>query len=96
MSIDSPSRAAWLVPALLGAVVGPALQLQQPALWPAAAYGLLLAAALGTALLLARLRALAGRRAPALLLAALAAFALCGLRATWFSADALAPQLEGR
>ena len=36
----------WMAPALLGAVLGPALQLQQPVLWPWPAYASALAVSL--------------------------------------------------
>lgn len=92
------NRAAhWLAPALLGFVGGNALQLRQAALFDAAVYAVLLA--LGTAalcwLLLRGGDRPAHRAAMALALAALA-FALTGLRAAAFRAQALAPQLEGR
>ena len=85
---------AWLL--------GVALQLQQPVLWPV----VWLSASTGAALLLGaaawRWRHDAGRhgRAAALLLLAFAAFALAfastSLRAAWQLADALQPALEGR
>ncbi|BEP92623.1 DNA internalization-related competence protein ComEC/Rec2 [Acidovorax sp. A79] len=97
----------WLVPALLlGAVSGAALQLQQPALWPAAAYAALLvvACALGwcARAVHGRPRAAAGRgaRAAATVLAlcagALAMFAGAGLRAVDYMEEGLAPALEGQ
>ena len=85
----------WL-PALLAAVLGPALQLQQAALWPVAAY----AGLLGAGLLLAGLCAWrpATRAAPWCLAAgvAVAAFGLCGARAAVYMDQALAAALEGR
>jgi len=85
-----------MTPALLGAVIGPALQLQQPRLWDWPLYAGM--AALALALIsLSRLRERAGVRAIAVLLAAaLLAFGACGLRAVHFSSQALDPQLEGR
>ena len=86
---------------LPGAVLGVALQLQQPRLWPVVAYlGLLVVAAL-----LAGLVAWAGSRrrglalglglGAALLAGALLAAGSTGLRATWHLAQGLAPGLEG-
>ncbi len=109
----SPSTSArvraplWRVPAvLLGVVVGAALQLQQPVLWPAGVYGvLLLAAALtgGFALVVARRRSVGWLGWPRWVtlacigsVAALAMFALCGLRAASYAEQALAPALEGQ
>ncbi|MDB5874033.1 MAG: internalization-related competence protein-like protein [Ramlibacter sp.] len=85
-----------LTSALLGAVLGPALQLQQPALWDWQVYAL--AVAFGLALFFSlSLWERAGVRAlVALLAAASLAFAFCGLRALQFSSQALDPQLEGR
>jgi len=106
---DNPRRGGWMTPALLGAVLGPALQLQQPALWAAGVYASL--AALGLAVLAVAysisprkwavyslsLRERAGVRASAALLAtALVAFGLTGLRASHFIAHGLDPALEGR
>lgn len=97
----------WRVPAvLLGVVVGAALQLQQPALWTAGVYGaLLLAATLagGFALGVARRRSVGWLGWPRWvslawigIVAALAMFALCGLRASIYAEQALAPALEGQ
>jgi competence protein ComEC len=106
---DNPRRGGWMTPALLGAVLGPALQLQQPALWAGAVYGSM--AALGLGMLAAvfslgvRARVVqslarwqrAGVRAVVVLLAAvLLAFGLTGLRASHFIARGLDPALEGR
>lgn len=94
----SPGGRLW-VPLLAGAVLGPAVQLQQPDLWGSAAYLALGGAAL---LLLGVLLVRgAGSRAPierglALLLAASLAFGLCGARAAAFSLRGLDPSLEGR
>ncbi|MBA3772849.1 MAG: DNA internalization-related competence protein ComEC/Rec2 [Ramlibacter sp.] len=87
----------WITPALLGAVVGTAVQLHQPALWDGAAYALLAAAAVGT-LFFARSprhRWVTGPAAVLLAIAA-AAFAVAGLRACAFAAQALDPAMEGR
>ncbi|MGZ5182440.1 MAG: DNA internalization-related competence protein ComEC/Rec2 [Ramlibacter sp.] len=86
------------VPLLLGAVLGPAAQLQQAALWPSPGYAALLAAALLALAAVLRLRAgfAPARLLAACCLAALAAFALCGARAAVFAGDGLDPSLEGR
>jgi competence protein ComEC len=84
-----------LAPALLGLVLGPALQLQQPALWPLASYLACVAGGLLVCALGLRLRHwLRG----AVLLAALAAVAggVTGWRASAYLADALDPRREGR
>lgn len=90
-----PAPRPWhLTAALLGALLGVALQLQQALLWPWPAY----AALLGTGLLLAGW-AVAARRwggAGVLFVAVALLYGLCGLRATLFQAQALAPALEGR
>lgn len=86
-------KPAAIAPLLLGAVLGPALQLQQPQLWPAWIY--LAIAAVGAVTLVASL----ARHAPlpvVLLCAASLCGATTGLRAAAFSADALQPALEGR
>jgi competence protein ComEC len=85
------------VAGLAGAVAGPALQLQQAALWPAAAYALLAAAGLLAAWSALRMRSLRRQR-PWLLFASLAlvAGAATGLRAVAFVSQALDPALEGR
>ena len=78
----------WRLPAaLLGGLLGTALQLQQGALWPWPAYAGTLAIALACIWKLPRLTWLA---------AALLMWSVCGLRAAAFLAGALAPQLEGR
>ena len=104
--MPTPGRAPrpWHLPAaLLGAVLGVALQLQQPALWPRAAYAALLGVSLLAGGWLAwriwRARMRAARRwhgGGLLLIAAALLYGLCGLRAAAFLVDALAPQLEGR
>ena len=84
--------------ALLGWVLGNALQLQQGALWPLWLYGAL--ALLGVLLcwaLLHRTRwATAQRRVAWLLAATLMGFAGTGLRCLAFDKQALEPALEGR
>ncbi len=94
-------RSRWLTPALLGAVAGPALQLQQPSLWGVSAYAWLGVAGLGLLLALRVVTRGAGGRAAlgtaAMVLATtLAAFGLTGLRAGYFLSHGLAPALEGR
>ena len=86
--------AAWHLPALLGGfLLGTAVQLQQAALWPGWAYAGLGALALPVAM---RLRG-AGRAGAvwACIAGALMAFGAAGLRSAAFSAEALAPALEG-
>jgi competence protein ComEC len=86
---------SWLTPALLGIVGGPALELQQPALWTWPAYAFLAIAALLSPPL--SLWERAGARAPAAFLcAAILAFCTTGLRASHFQHTALTPILEGR
>jgi competence protein ComEC len=83
--------------ALLGAVLGPALQVQQAQLWGWPAYAALIALAAALLCSLSRLRERVGVRAIALLLAvASLAFASCGLRAIHFASTSLDPHLEGR
>ena len=81
--------------ALVGWVLGVALQLQQPVLWSRAAYGaLLLAGVLGLAGM-ARARRQVAAVVVALLAGALIGVGLTGLRAAHFAADALEPALQG-
>jgi competence protein ComEC len=83
--------------ALLGAVLGPGLQVQQPQLWGWAAYAALMALAAMLLGSLSRLHERAGVRAVALILSITTlTFSLCGLRAIHFSSTSLDPQLEGR
>lgn len=89
--------ATGIAPALAGAVLGPALQLQQAMLWPVLPYALLVAIGV-LALLGAWPWGRGGKwRLPAILLAAsgLAAGAT-GLRAIAYADAALDPRLEGR
>mgnify|MGYP006184593341 CR=1 FL=1 len=85
-------RQSWLA-VLPGWVLGVALQLQQPALWPWWAYALLLCAGL----VLASGARLTGRaRAAVLVLAGcLVGVGLTGARAAHFAAHALDPSLQG-
>ncbi len=97
-----------LLPALLlGLVAGAALQLQQPTLWRAGVYGVLLAAgcagvwaahafAHSRTAVLRRARVPGATAVAAGLAAALAMLGLCGLRAASFADDALNATLEGR
>ncbi len=85
------------VPFLAGAVLGPALQVQQPQLWTATAYASAGgAAAVLLLLLLAVRRRGVAAAAAAVALAAAIAFSACGLRAVVFAAGGLPPALEGR
>ena len=88
----------WTAPwAWAGSIAGAALQLAQPALWPGPAYGLLALLAWGLAGWgqgLAHHRR-AWRACCAGLVGGGLGFALCGLRAAWFAAQALNPALEG-
>ncbi len=98
----------WLWPALLlGSIAGALLQLMQPALWPARVYAALLLAGVAAVVLARRLgrrrRGPAAHALPAsapqwlaFCAMALAAFAVCGLRAGAYLSDALDPALEGR
>jgi len=93
----SNNNRGWMTAAPLGAVLGPALQLQQAQLWGWAAYAALIAFAAVLLGSLSRLRGSAGVRAVVLLLSfASIAFASCGLRAIHFASTSLDPQLEGR
>jgi competence protein ComEC len=87
----------WLTPVLAGAVLGPALQLQQAGLWPTGVYESIAAAAVGLALAQAAVLRLPTtvRLASCVVAAALLAFALVGLRALDFASQALDPALEG-
>ncbi|MCL5969649.1 MAG: competence protein ComEC, partial [Betaproteobacteria bacterium] len=90
------------LPLMLGGIGGAWLQLQQPLLWSAGAYGALAAAALLLgALLWGRQPGLGGARQKLwslgwLLVGAGLLFASTGGRALWFQAGALDAQLEGR
>lgn len=90
------------MPAMTGVAMGTALQLVQPALWPAATYGAVAVAGLGIALAVAGFSFLRGpavanwvRRAAWLSAAAALAFASAGGRALDRAGDRLAPGLEG-
>jgi competence protein ComEC len=96
-AIDSPdaSGAWWRAAAALAWVLGVAMQLQQPALWPGASYPLTLAAALGLLLAAMRLQRAAIARIGIGLALATAGFGYAGWRADVRLADALAPEWEG-
>src|SRR5574337_943928 len=92
--VSGPAPRRWHLPAaLLGAVLGVALQLQQAALWPWPAYAALFGAGLLVLAVWARRRWHGGG---VLLVAMALLYGLCGLRAAAFLAGALAPDLEGR
>ena len=86
---------AWAA-ALLGWVLGTALQVQQPALWAAGVYIGVTVLAFALTLLAWRARPGAARALAWLLAAALAAFGTTGWRATMMLAERLTPALEGR
>jgi competence protein ComEC len=84
---------------LLAWVLGVALQLQQPALWPGAVYAGLLLGGLLALLLRWWLRRSPQARWPGVVLALLGglccAYGLTGVRAAHYAAQALAPALQG-
>ena len=86
---------AWAA-ALLGWVLGTALQVQQPVLWAAGVYIGVTVFAFALTLLAWRARPGAARALGWLLAAALAAFGTTGWRATMMLAERLTPSLEGR
>ena len=91
-------RLPGLTSALLGLLLGSALQLQQTALWPSGVYMLfVLLALIGYGLVAIYLKVLGRAAALATGLAfALLAVGFAGWRATLFIDSALAPALEGR
>ena len=90
-------RTALIVPVLGASVAGTALQLQQAALWPVAAYVACVAAgAMLLALSASKKMATPWPVLLALLGALLAGGGSCGWRAQAFAGQALAPALEGR
>ncbi|MCM2480051.1 DNA internalization-related competence protein ComEC/Rec2 [Serpentinimonas maccroryi] len=101
-SVATHAALALGLPLMLGGIGGAWLQLQQPLLWSAGAYGALAAAALLLgALLWGRQPGLGGARQKLwslgwLLVGAGLLFASTGGRALWFQAGALDAQLEGR
>ena len=80
---------AWWVPACIGLVLGPVLQLQQGELWRWQAYAACVAGGLAGIVLVRRSRVVA-------LLVAAAAFGACGWRASAYAERGLDPALEGR
>ena len=93
----SNGHARTLFAALLGAVLGAALQLQQPNLWSGFFYGSFVALALFVyALAAIRVIAIHWRMGLALVAMGLLGFGVTGLRATLYLADTLDPALEGR
>ncbi len=96
VSRRAPDTGPELAAAALAWLTGVAVQLQQGALWPAAHYGALAAAALLLLALAGWGRARRGVRVPCLLLSlALLAFASTGARALQRLAQALPAALEG-
>jgi competence protein ComEC len=90
-------RAGLILPALVGVVVGTALQLQQASLWAWPAYAALLLTGLLTwALVTSRLAALHGAAVLVLLALASAAAGVAGLRGVMLQSNALTSALEGR
>ena len=91
---------AWLLPAaLLGVVVGAALQVQQTVLWRWQVYALVLfLAVLAVALVLGRSGQMlrSARTAVTVLAVASLSFGLTGWRAAHFAGQAIDPALEGR
>jgi len=87
---------AWWQGALLGALAGAALQLRQPVLWPWAVYAALCLLAGALTWGAARAGRPGSRGAAVAVAAALAVFALTGLRAAQQQAQALDPALEGQ
>ena len=85
---------SW-VPLLAGAVLGPALQLQQRELWVVETYAAISAIA-GLVFGAALFRRVRTHGLAVLLLAATVAFGVCGARAVVFVSRALSPALEGR
>ncbi len=98
MPNDKQAGGGWATAALLGAVLGAALQVQQPALWEWTVYALMAGGALAilSLPLWGRAGVGAGPALTSLFAATLFAFAVCGLRASHFASHALDPALEGR
>jgi len=98
MGLGASVRGQGVFAAMAGSVLGAALQLQQPALWAAGGYAVLLLPGLAGLLALACVPR--GRRVPrvglALVLGACAGFGHTGWRAAAYADDALSPVLEGR
>jgi len=82
---------------MAGSVLGAAAQLQQPRLWAASIYLVIIASGLAGLWLLSRRRdAAPGLWLAALLCGAMAGAGAAGWRAAAYTADTLAPALEGR
>jgi competence protein ComEC len=96
MPNNSDGAGGWITPVLLGAVLGPTLQLQQPALWGLPAYVLLGISGLIAGAVSARIANASWRLAVVFATAALLAFSLCGWRAAVFAAQGIDEALEGR
>ena len=95
--IHGPGRARLLVPALLGVVLGGAVQLQQRSLFSTLTYCSIVAVAVVFLALAATKSVAAGWRVGLAVLAfSAASLGLTGLRASVFMASALEPALEGR
>ncbi|MDP2370350.1 DNA internalization-related competence protein ComEC/Rec2 [Rhodoferax sp.] len=90
-------RASLILPALLGMVLGTALQLRQPSLWSWSAYAaMVFAGVLAWVLVATHLSGRAWRTSLTVLALACAAGGVAGLRGTLLHHNALAPELEGR
>ncbi|CAN5434145.1 DNA internalization-related competence protein ComEC/Rec2 [soil metagenome] len=90
------ARSTW-APALAGFIAGSALQLQQPELYSAWAYGVMLAAGIaGWALIIRKSRVTRWHQMLALLTCSVLAFSASGLRSGVFQAQALEPGMQGR
>jgi len=87
---------AWITPALIGFVIGTALQLQQPRLGSWTVYAGAITLALALAGIAAATRDSALRVPATLVCTASLAFGLCGARALQIDSQALAAELEGR
>lgn len=97
MTPDAQGRGLAFFALMGGSVLGAALQLQQAALWGAALYAAMLAAASACVLLLRGRRPSARVLLSAMLIAgALAGAGLAGWRACAHASEALAPEFEGR
>src|SRR5450830_548156 len=94
-AIQRPELARLIFPALLGFVLGSALQLQQAVLLPWQVYaGLMLLAVLPGLLAAVKSIAISWRMVLAALAFGLLAFALTGLRASGFLSNAIEPSLD--
>ena len=96
LSSDQPASVRSPAPWALGVVIGSALQLQQPQLWPTQVYIALLPIGVMLSLAAYRSRRVWVYTVLALLAAALVALAQAGWRASEFAAQALDSRLEGQ